>query len=137
MVNEAILYHSVMIKMFLGLLFLNLILPSLFKSDIRREVKATRISFYLFSALLSMMAFTGTIVYMLMDIPWNFGLSLMVFAFVLLAAIEIMRSRKLVGVWMKGESGVRYSWPYVLSEIVITAAVVLYMIVEKKDAVPL
>ena len=137
MVNEAILYHSVMIKMFLGLLFLNLILPSLFKSDIHREVKATRISFYLFSALLSMMAFTGTIVYMLMDIPWNIGLSLMVFAFIVLAAIEIMRSRKLVGVWVQGESGVRYSWPYVLSEIVITAAVVLYMIIEKKDAVPL
>ena len=137
MIEEAVLYHSVMSKLFLGLLFANLLIPSLFKSNRSREIKMTRISFFFYSAMLSMLAFTGIILYMLMTLPWNLQMTLMSIAFLLLSGVEIARSRKLVRVWMKGESAVSYSWPYVLSEMAITGLVILSMAVEKKDAVPL
>jgi len=137
MIEEAVLYHSVMSKLFLGLLFANLLIPSLFKSNRSREIKMTRISFFFYSAMLSMLAFTGIILYMLMTLPWNLQMTLMSIAFLLLSGVEIARSRKLVRVWMKGESAVSYSWPYVLSEMAITGIVILLMAVEKKDAVPL
>jgi len=137
MIEEAVLYHAVMIKIFLFLLLINLLIPSLFKSNRAREIKGTRISYFLFSALLAMTAFTGMILYMLMDIPWNLEMTSMVAIFLLLSAIEIARSRRLRRAWLEGESAVSFSWRYVVLEIVLTIAAMLVFAIEKKDAVPL
>lgn len=135
MIEEALLYHAVMIKLFLVMLFVNLFVPSLFKGNRVKEIKLTRITFFLFSALLSMVAFTGIILYMLARLSWSHGMSLMVAVFFVLAALEIARSQKLKKVWISGESGVAFSWRYVLLEIAVTAAMVLVMVWEKKNAV--
>ena len=137
MVEEALLYHTVMVKLFLFTLFADLLLPYFFKGNRAREVKMIRISFFFYSAILVMTAFSGTILYMLMNIPWSGKMSLMLAVFILLAGIEIARSRKLVSVWMAGKSGLPFSWPYILAEIAIMGFMMLYMVIEKKDAVPL
>ena len=137
MVEEALLYHSVMVKILLFTLFADLLLPYFFRGNRASEIKTTRISFFFYSAILVMTVFSGTILYMLMDIPWGGKMSLMVIAFVLLSGVEIARSRKLVKVWTAGKSGIPFSWPYILTEIVITGLIMLYMAMEKKDAVPL
>lgn len=137
MIEEALLYHAAMIKIFLVMLFINLFVPSLFKGDRAGEIRLTRITFFLFSALLAMVAFTGVILYMLAGLPWSHGMSLMVAVLFVLAGLEIARSQKLKNVWIDGESGVAFSWRYVLLEIVVTAAMVLFMVWEKKNAVPL
>ena len=137
MVQEALLYHVVTIKVFLFLLVINLLIPWLFRGNEMREIKATRITFFIFSALLSMAAFTGVILFMIAEISWNMRMSLMVAVFISLAAVEIARSMKLRRLWLRDESGVSLSWRYVLVEIVMTAAMILFTIVDKKYAIPL
>ena len=137
MIEEALLYHSIMVKLFLALLFVNLAIPSLFRSNSVRMIKMTRMSFFLFSALLAMVAFTGMILFMLMSVPWSMGMTGMVVVFLLLSVAEIIRSRKLREAWLKGESGISVSWPWVLIEITMTAVMIFAAALEGKDAVPL
>jgi len=137
MIQEALLYHVVTINLFLFLLAINLLVPWLFRRNEMREIKATRITFFFFSALLSMVAFTGAILFMIAEILWNTRMSLMVAVFIALSGVEIARSLKLKRLWIRGESGVSLSWRYVLIEIVIAAAMILFTIVDKKDAIPL
>ena len=134
--EEALLYHSVMMNMFLGLLFVNLLIPYFFRKNIGSEIRATRISFFLYSALLSMLAFTGIILFMLANSPWDTRLTIMTTAFFMLSGIEIARSIKLRRIWMAGGSGVLASWPFVLAEISVALFVVLFMMADMKDAVP-
>jgi uncharacterized membrane protein len=94
-------------------------------------------SYFLFSALLAMVAFTGMILFMLMSAPWSMGMTGMVVVFVLLSVVEIIRSQKLREAWLKGENGIAVSYRYVLIEIVMTGAMIIAAIWEKKDAVPL
>jgi hypothetical protein len=137
MIEEALVYHSAMVKVFLVMLFVNLVIPFLFKSNSVKAIKMTRMSYFLFSALLAMVAFTGMILFMLMDAPWSMGMTGMVVVFVLLSAVEIIRSRKLREAWLRGENGIAVSWRYVLIEIAMASAMIIAAIWEKKDAVPL
>ena len=137
MVEEAAVYHAVMIKIFLALLVINLLIPSVLKSSRAREIKGMRISYFLFSALLTMVAFTGIILYMLMDSPWSLGLTAMVIVFLLLSAIEIARSRRIRRAWIGGESAASPSWRYVALEIILVLMMMLFFAMDKKDAVPL
>jgi len=137
MIQEALLYHIVTINLLLFLLAINLLIPWLFRRDEMREIKATRITFFLFSSLLSMVAFTGVILFMIAELSWNTRMSLMVVAFITLTGVEIARSMKLRQLWLRDESGVSLSWRYVLVEIVIVVAMILFTIVDKKNAIPL
>ncbi len=137
MIQEALLYHIVTINLLLFLLAINLLIPWLFSRNEMREIKATRITFFLFSSLLSMVAFTGVILFMIAELSWNTRMSLMVAAFIALAGVEISRSVKLRRLWLEDESGVSLSWRYVSVEIMIAMAMILFTIVDKKDAIPL
>ena len=137
MVGEIALYHSGMVNIFLFMLFVNLLIPYLFRRKRYREIKATRITFFFFSALISMVAFTGIVLYIMMDTSWSIEITVMSAAFVVLSALEIVRSRKLVKAWRADSSGASSSWPYVAAEILITLSVVLFELIGKKDAVPL
>jgi len=137
MIEETLLYHAVIIKIFLAMLCINLLIPFISQSDRAREVKWTRISFFFFFGLLTMVAFSGLILWMLLEIPWNISMSIMLIAFILLATLEILRNKSLHRVWMVSESGASISWKFVLVEIVIVALMVLLMIMEKKGAISL
>lgn len=137
MIQEVLLYHAVITKFFLLTLFVNLLVPALFRRERAREIKMTRITFFFYSALLVMVAFTGIVAFMLLNISWNGEMSMMVSAFLLLSTIEIARSRKLTRVWVAGESAVSASWPFVAAEIAITFGMIFYAAMERKDAVPL
>ena len=137
MIQEALLYHVVTINLFLFLLVINLLIPWLFRRNEMREIRAIRITFFLFSALLSMVAFTGAILFMIAEAPWNTQMSLMVAVFIVLAGVEIARTIKLRRLWLKGESGISLSWRYVLIEIMMTSAMILFVMADKKDAISL
>ena len=137
MIEEAMVYHSVIIKIFLVLLLFNLVAPFLARREIAKEMRITRVSFFLFSALLVMIIFSGMIAFMLIEIPWSIMMSLMVLSFIVLAGLEITRSIKLHKLWMISETGTSLSWKYVLLEIIVIAIMVLLMILEKKGAVSL
>ncbi|MEA3454883.1 MAG: hypothetical protein U9R26_00100 [Campylobacterota bacterium] len=137
MVQEALVYHSVMIKLFLVLLAINLWVPWIFKSNIMKEVKATRITFFFYSSMVTMVAFTGAVLVLIAEIPWSLGISLMVVSWVFLSIVEIVRSVKLTRLWREGKSAVSMSWRYVMVEIAITVMMILFSTLDHKDAVPL
>jgi len=84
-----------------------------------------------------MVAFAGLVLFMIAEVSWNMRMSLMVAAFIVLAGIEIARSIKLRHLWLRGKSGISLSGRYVLIEIAVTAAMILFTFVDKKDAIPL
>ncbi len=137
MVQEALAYHAVMIKLFLVLLVINLWVPWIFRHDIGKEIKRTRITFFLFSAMVTMLAFTGAVLVLIAELPWDSGMTLMVLTWVLLSAVEIARSMKLTRLWREGKSVVSISWRYIAAEIGITIAMILFAALDHKDAVPL
>ena len=137
MIQEAILYHTVTIELFFALLVINLWLPKLFSRDIIKEVKATRISFFFFSAMLTMVAFTGAVLILIAKLPWSIWMSLMVVVWILLSALEIIRARKLTQLWREGQSAVSVSWRYVAAEMLIMAMMLLIATWESKDAISL
>ncbi len=137
MIEEALVYHAVMIKLFLTLLVINLGIPWIFRSDFIKEVKATRITFFLYSSMITMVAFTGAVLVLIAEIPWSLWISLMVVSWVLLSIVEIVRSMKLTKLWREGKSVVSVSWRYVMAEIAITVAMYLFAVWDHKDAIPL
>ncbi len=137
MIQEAILYHTVTIELFFALLVINLWLPKLFSRDIIKEVKATRISFFFFSAMLTMVAFTGAVLMLIAKLPWSIWMSLMVVVWIILSALEIIRARKLTQLWGEGQSAVSISWRYVAVEMLIMAMMLLIATLESKDAISL
>jgi len=137
MVEEAMIYHSVIIKIFLVLLLFNLVIPFIIQKEIAREMRWMRTSFFLFSGLLTMILFSGMITFMILDVPWSLSMTLMVLSFFVLSGLEITRSQKLHKLWMLSKSGASLSWKYVLLEITIMALMVLFVILEKKGAISL
>ena len=137
MVEETLLYHAVTIKIFLAMLFINLLIPVITKSQRAREIKWTRVSFFFFSGLLTMIAFSGVILMMLLEIPWNLSMTIMLIAFIVLTILEISRSRALHKVWTVSESGASISWKFILLEIVVVTIMVILMIMERKGAISL
>jgi len=137
MVEEAMIYHSVIIKIFLVLLLFNLIVPFLTQKEIAKEMRWMRTSFFMFSGLLVMILFSGMITFMILDIPWSMSMTLMVLSFFVLSGLEIKRSLELHKLWMLSKSGVSLSWKYVLIEITVMAVMVLFVILEKKGAISL
>ncbi len=129
MVQESLLYHSIIIKILFGFLLINLFIPLLFEKNSISAIKAVRISSFIYSALITMVIFTGMILYMLGAVPWNLEMSLMVLSFFLLSAIEIVRIRKLKELWIVEQSMVATSSKYILLELVIVGATILMMVV--------
>jgi len=128
MVQESLLYHAVIIKMFLWFLILNIVLPMLFKKDSVIGIKAVRVSAFIYSALLTMVAFTGMILFMLGTTPWSMDMTLMVILFIILATIETIRIKKLKSLWMQEKSMVASSAIYIIFEIALVATMIYIMV---------
>jgi len=131
MVQETLLYHSVLVKIFFLFLFVSLALPWLFKGVASSQIKAVRISFFLFFAILTMVAFSGMVLLLIAGTSWNLQIGLMVGALVFLAGLEIARSRKLTRLWREGEDILRLSSKLVAIELAITLCMVALMVMVK------
>jgi hypothetical protein len=100
----------------------------LFKKDSVIGIKAVRISVFIYSALLTMVAFTGMILFMLGSIPWSLEMTLMVILSIVLATIETIRIKKLKALWMEERSMVASSAIYIILEISLVALMIYMMI---------
>jgi hypothetical protein len=137
MVQEAFSYHSVLTYMFLVLLAINLYIPWGFRDNLAKEIKVTRISFFLFSAMISMVAFTGVTLFLIAKDSWNIMITLMMVAFVLLSALEVARSKRLTRLWRVGDNAALTSWRYVGAQILITLSMIAISLYRGTDAVSL
>jgi hypothetical protein len=125
MVEESLLYHAVMVKILLGFLIINLIIPLFSKESSISAIKVIRVGSFTYSALLTMVIFTGMILYMLGKVAWNIEMSLMVVVSILLSIIEIIRVKKVKREWMANRSMKKISSIYIFVEIVILSMTIV------------
>ncbi len=131
MIQETLLYHSMLIKIFFLFLFMSLALPWLFRGAANNQIRAVRISFFLFSALLTMVAFSGMVLMLIAGTPWSIQIGLMVGILAVLGGAEIARSRKLTRLWREKKDITTLSSKLVAIEIVITLCMIVIMVMEK------
>ena len=129
MAQEALLYHAIIIKIFAALLLLNIVVPLLFQNDSTRAIKAVRISVFFYSALLTMIAFSGLIVYMIGTFAWDLYITLMLLLFILLSVLEYFRIKKLKSLWLAGQSLFWSSLKYILIEFTLLGGMIFLMVV--------
>ena len=129
MVQESLLYHAVIIKIFVGLLLLNMLIPLFFKNGSIASIRAVRISVFVYAALLTMTAFTGLIVFMLGAFPWDLNMTLMVLLFVVLSVIEFFRIKRLKELWIAEQNMFVTSVKYILPELALVGGMIYLMII--------
>jgi hypothetical protein len=127
MVEEALLYHTVLSKIFLVLLAMNFFVPWFFRKEWRKEIRPTRITFFLFWAVLAMVAFSGMILWMLAKSPWSLEITAMTMSMGVLMIFEIARVKAINKAWMAEKSAFEISGKWVLSEIAVVIMVILMM----------
>ncbi|MCK5855594.1 MAG: hypothetical protein KAG56_10260 [Sulfurovaceae bacterium] len=137
--EEMVLYHSLLIKMMLGLVLIGMIIPFLGKLC-GTTIKRMRIYMFVSHGLLSMIAFTGMIALVFAQIPLNLSMILMIVAFFALIAVAIIKYRKMLNTRIKKETCARdmrvLSIQYGVIEIAIIMSLVISKIMEYKSAVP-
>ena len=137
--SEMVLYHSVLIKIVLGLVVVGMLIPFLGKSC-SKTIKRMRIYMFASHGLLTMVAFTGVIALVFAKMSLNMSMILMIIAFFALIAIEVIKYRKMLNTRMKKESCVKdmrfMSLLFGVIEIVIIMSLVILKIMEYKSAVP-
>lgn len=129
MAQEALLYHALIIKIFVALLLFNIAIPLLFKNASIARIKAVWISLFLYFALLTMIAFSGLILYMLGSSPWDLYITFMVLLFLFLSLLEYFRIKKLKRVWIEKQSMFLPSLQYILVELALLGGMIFLMIV--------
>jgi hypothetical protein len=136
--EEMVLYHSVLIKVMLGVLIVGMIIPFL-SAECSKTIKRTRIYMFVSHGLISMIAFTGMIAFVFAKMSWSLDIVAMVVAFLAMIGIEVVKYRKILNAG-RAEGCVKKARVtailFTLLNIAIIAALVVYKVMEVKSAVP-
>ena len=137
--EEMVLYHSILIKVMLGLVIVGMVIPFLEKLC-ATTIKRMRIYMFVSHGLLTMIAFSGVIALVFAKMSLDLSMIMMIVAFFALIAIEVIKYRKMLNTRVKKESCVRdmrvLSIQYGAIEIAIIMSLVILKIMEYKSAVP-
>jgi len=136
--GEMILYHSVLIKAMLGVLFIGMIIPFL-SSECSKTVKRMRIYMFVSHGLLSMIAFTGLIAFVFAKMDISIEIITMIAAFLVMIMVEVFKYKKILKAEVLDGCAKKArvtAVVYTFINIAIIAALVVYKIMEAKSAVP-
>jgi len=122
--NIIISYHFYLVIGLLGIMVLNLSLPAIYKIDHERLVLYTRIGYFAFWALWSMVLFSGLIVLVFMRLKMGWSVWLMLLLSAVLPLLDGFRAIKMKKLWQDDRSADSFSGRIVLSEIILTMSVV-------------
>jgi len=135
--GEMIVYHSVLIKLMLGVLVIGMIIPFL-SSECTKTIKRTRIYMFVSHGLLTMIAFAGTIGLVFAKMELSLEIILMIVAFLVMIMIEVFKYKKILKAGNSegcAKKSRMIAIGYTLINIAIIAAFVVYKIMEAKSAV--
>jgi hypothetical protein len=126
MLDEIIGYHLWTAEGLLIVMLINLIVPYLLRQEMVRMVFWTRVGYFAFWALWSMVIFGGLIAWLftLRHLPLPV-ITMMVVATVV-AFIEGYRAIKLRRIWIRGGDGIVFNTQWVGIEIALIASMFLY-----------
>jgi len=136
--DEMILYHSVLIKVMLGLLFIGIIIPFL-SADCAKSIRRARIYMFFSHGLLSMIAFSGIIALIFAHMSLTRDMMVMIVLFFVMIMLEVVKYKRVQkGVLDKESCNKKArvnSVVFGLINMAIIAGMVVYMVAQK-NAVP-
>ena len=131
--NEMILYHAVLVKMLLGLLFIGLITPFL-SLDCIKTIKRKRIYIFTLHGMLSTVAFGGLVAMIFAKIPFNISMGVMIIAYIVVSLLESIKHIKIVRSCFDKEECIQrirtLTIKYTLVSIAIISALVAWKVME-------
>ena len=131
--NEMVLYHAVLVKMLLGLLFIGLITPFL-SLDCIKIVKRKRIYIFAVHGMLSAVAFGGLVAMIFAKIPFNISMGVMIIAYIVVSVLESIKHIKIVQSRFDKEECIKnirmLTLKYTLMSILTVVALVVWKVME-------
>ncbi|HHO42538.1 MAG TPA: hypothetical protein ENN12_04175 [Epsilonproteobacteria bacterium] len=128
MIAEAIMYHLAIVKILLVVLSVNLLTPWLVKQSYSKWIRS---GFFLFSAFLGMVIFSGLILFILMGASWSLRTILMSIVAFILIILEVQRVRTISKYWKDGNNIALVSAKFVLLEIFLLVATTIWLVASK------
>ena len=119
-------YHRHTVEGLILVMLLNIILPHLLKKDLAKVVFFSRVGFFLFWTLWSMIVFTGLIVLVFTKMHLNQNVWLMIALATILPILDGFRAVKVTKkYWQKEENGIAFSNIIVGIELILTVAMMI------------
>ncbi len=136
--DEMVLYHAILLKAMLGVLFIGMIIPFL-TIECSKTIKRMRIYMFVSHGLITMIAFTGVIAFVFGKIPFNIDIILMIVAFLSMIMVEVLKYKKILKAGTVEGCAKRakvIAILFTLINIAIIAGLVVYKVMEAKSAIP-
>jgi len=118
-------YHRHLVEGLVLILLLNLSLPWVLRSSAERRIFYTRIGYFAFWALWSMVAFSGLMVWLFAGRPLTPPVTAMLALAGLLPLLDIYRALRLKKIWLSGSEGLGFNTSVVGLELLLTIGVTL------------
>ncbi|RUM74037.1 MAG: hypothetical protein DSZ10_02330 [Sulfurovum sp.] len=135
MIEQMIMAHSILVKIFLGFLVGGIAIPYMTSNNPLGFRKASFIYTMIFQALATMIAFTGVVAIFAGDLGWSFSTILMVIVWVALMFIEIKKYKLIkVGNVQKESTFQLLRGAFVKISILQTLLVVIMIVLKVLEA---
>lgn len=118
-------YHRHLVEGLLLILLLNLLLPWILRSSREKRIFYTRVGYFAFWALWSMVAFSGLMVWLFAGRPLTLPVTAMLALAVLLPLLDVYRAVRLKRLWLSGSEGLGLNTSVVGLEFALTIGVTL------------
>lgn len=115
--------HRHLVEGLLLVILLNLFVPAMLRARPDQRVLWTRIGYFAFWALWSMVLFSGLIVFVFMREPLTASVLAMLAAAVVLPLLDGYRAIRLKKLWMAGKEGLSFSMKILGTEMLLVLAV--------------
>jgi hypothetical protein len=93
MVETMVATHAMLVKLFVGFMAAALFVPFMAKEDGLKFKKLEFVYTMTFQAIITMIAFSGVVAWMVGDMPFTLSVGIMIAVWVVLMAIEIKKHR--------------------------------------------
>ncbi len=123
MIEEATTYHLVTIEMLLIVMIFNLVASQLVKEPFAKIVRS---GYFLFWAIVSMVIFAGTVLFLIASSSFDLRVFVMVLGIVVIGIIEFKRVRVNAALWSQEQSIKKSSLLSISIEIVLLVAIALW-----------
>ena len=120
MIEEAITYHLVTIEMLLAAMIFNLVVSQLVKEPFAKIIRS---GYFLFWAMVSMVIFAGTVLFLIAASSFDVRVFVMVLGIVVIGIIEFKRVRANTMLWMQEKSIKKSSLLSIMTEITLLLAI--------------
>jgi len=124
-VDVLIGYHRHLVEGLILILLLNLGLPWVLRSSPEKRIFYTRIGYFAFWALWSMVAFSGLMVWLFAGRSLTLPVTAMLALTGVLPGLDIYRALRLKRLWLSGSEGLGFNSAVVGLELLLTIGVTL------------